>query len=83
MLEVKEIEKIVHPGSLGLCSTVALSPIFAGHSFAAPWAIMMHRSSIENIKPYLFAIDLKHSITAILRYEIFIQTNPRYIVLIY
>ena len=47
-----------------------------GHSFAAPWPMMMHSNSLESPKPYLFDHYLKNSITSLWRYVIFAQMNP-------
>ena len=51
-------------------------PTLKGHSFAAPWAMMMNSCSFESPKLYLFALDLKHNIAALLRYTILAQINP-------
>ena len=44
---------------------------------------MKNSSSFESLMPYLFAIDLKNSIVALLRYVIIAQTNPIYVLLMY
>ena len=38
--------------------------------------MMMHSSSFESPKPYLFGYYLKNSITALLRYVILAQSTP-------
>jgi len=38
--------------------------------------MMMHSSSFENPKPYVFGHYLKNSITALLRYVILAQSTP-------
>ena len=38
--------------------------------------MMMHSSSFESLKPYLFGYYLKNSITALLRYVILAQSTP-------
>ena len=55
-------------------------PTLTGHSFAAPLAMMMNSSSFESPKPYLFALNLKDSIAAILRHFLLGQSYPIYIV---
>ena len=42
-------------------------PNLEGYSFAATWAMVMKSSSFESPKPYLFALNLKNSIAALLK----------------
>ena len=50
-------------------------PILTGHSFAAPWPMIMHSSSFQSPKPYPFGHYLKNSISALLRYVILAQST--------
>ena len=51
------------------------SPTLKSQSFAAPWGITMKSSSFESPKPYLFALSLRNSIEAFLKYVILAQTS--------
>ena len=52
--------------------------IFFGHSFAESWLMMINSGSFESPKSYMFALNLKNSIVALLRYVILAQTIPIY-----
>ena len=54
---------------------VKTSPTLTGHSFEASQAIMMNSCSFES---HLFALNLKNSLAALLRYVILAQTIPIY-----
>ena len=49
------------------CSRFFLQPpTLTGHSFKAPWAMMMKSSSFESPKLYLLTLNLKNIISALL-----------------
>ena len=56
-------------------------PTLTRHSLEAPWAMKMNSSSFESPKTYLFALEIKNSRVALLRYTIIAQTYPIYVVL--
>ena len=45
--------------------------------------MMMNSVSFESPMPYLFALNLKNSIVALLRYVIIAQAYPIYVILMY
>ena len=51
-------------------------PTLTGHSYEIPWNMMIKSSSFESPKPYLFALNFKKSIAALLTYVISIQSTP-------
>ena len=51
-------------------------PTLKGQSFEAPWPMMMNSGLFESPKSYLFALSLKISLAALLRYNILAQTIP-------
>ena len=75
-IALRSLFYLVKRGSNGSGVDFFGPPNLIGHSFAAPWPMMMHSNSFESPKPYLFGYCLKNSIIALLRYVICAQSTP-------
>ena len=58
------------------CLNFFIPSTLYGHSFASPKAMMIKGCSFDSPKPYLFVLNLKNTISALLRYVIIIQITP-------
>ena len=76
-LRVKKLKPLDKAASNPKCLIFFRPPTLTGHSFTAPWAMMIYSTSFKSPKSYLFGYYWKNSKAALLRYAILAQSNPK------